>query len=293
MDSFDRWCLFCDFDIRPAPEIAPMPILDDYVDAIIALAEAGGAKRVFEHDNRITRIAHAKRTNLADGSRALAMVITLGDKRGADPAFIHYDEGQARVADKQPGEVKGFSAHCMIKLAPEAGNPGRHKMLLEEVHGIGRTPVTRLLGSVLKEIAKDRGEQFQNPKTKRMNNCRPVVEIHPLRSKEMAEALDDAALFPVELFDTRPVPHFDEHPEFQVRRHQLTIKVKPEPGRTVKQAVSDLAALANQEGYAHMRVSWRLPGDMRGGSAEMQTDLADIGTPRTHSHTKRHFGMLR
>lgn len=278
VDSFDRWCLFCDFEVHASAADAPTPVLDDYVDDIVAWAARGEAKRIFENESRVTRIAEARRVNLEDGSPAVAMLITLGDRRGADPAFIHFENGQARDAEKQEGEVKGVSAHCIIRLTEDQDAGGRYRMFLEEIRGIGRTPVTRLLSTVLREIATDRGERFRNPQTNRMNAYRPVVEVHPRRSREMAAALDTGSFLPVELLDTRPIPAFDENPEYQVRRHQLTVKVRPQAGRTFRQAVSDLAALAHQQGYSHMRVSWRLPGEHRGGSSEMRTDLADIGT---------------
>jgi len=206
------------------------------------------------------------------------MLITLGDRRGADPAFIHFDDGSARDAEKMEGEVKGVSAHCVLSLLPDPQAVGRFRMFLEETRGIGRTPVTRLIGAVLTNIAEDRGERYVNPRTGRQNKYRPIVEVHPRRSREMAQALDEGAFLPVELFDTSPVPAFDENPEYEVRRHVLTVKVRPAPGRTYRQAVSDLAATARDNGYDRMRVSWRIPGQRRGGTSEMATDLADLGT---------------
>ena len=278
VDVYDRWCLFCDFEIHAPGEGAPPPILDDYIDALIAMAASGDAKRIFENENRVTRIADAKRIALPGGAAAVAMLITLGDRRGADPAFIHFDAGLARDAEKMDGEVKGVSAHCILSVVQDPQAVGRFRMFLEETRGIGRTPVTRLIGSVLTDIAEDRGERYVNPRTGRQNKYRPIVQVHPRRSREMAEALDEGAFLPVELFDTSPVPAFDENSEYEVRRHVLTVKVRPAPGRTYRQAVSDLATTARDNGYDRMRVSWRIPGQRRGGTSEMATDLADLGT---------------
>ncbi|HEX7822776.1 MAG TPA: hypothetical protein VF463_19410 [Sphingobium sp.] len=257
---------------------------------MIAMAERGDAKRIFENDNRVTRIAKARRITLADGTPALAMLITLGDRRGANPSFINFEDGNARDPEKLEGEVKGASAHYIIRLVQDDdAAPGRYRMLLEEMHGLGRTPITRLLGTVLKDASKEREDQFRNPETNRINSFRPVVEVYPRRSQEMAAALDGGTFLPVELHDTRRVPAFDENPEYQVRRHLLTVKVKPAPGRTFKEALSDLADKANSEGYSMMRVSWRLPGEKRGGSSEMRTDLADIGTAMFAHRELVHF----
>jgi hypothetical protein len=278
VDSLNRWCLFCDLEVHPSAEHAPQPILSDYVDDLIALVDRGEAKRVFENETRITRIAAAREIKLNDDSPALAMLITLGDRRGSDPTFIHFDEGVARDPEKLEGEVRGVSAHVVIRLTGDPDAVGRYRMLIEEIRGIGRTPVTRLLASCLKEVAENRGDRFRNPTTNRMNAYRPIIEVHPRRSKAMADALDDGAFLPVDLLDTSPVPEFDENPEYSVRRHLLSVKVKPAPGRTIRQAMQDLAATARDNGYDRMRVSWRNPGEQRGGTSEMNTDLADVGT---------------
>lgn len=279
VDSFDRWCLFCDFEVRPSRDIAPQPLLDDYVDELIAMVGRREAKRIFENENRVSRIARARRSTLPDGTPTLEMLVTLGDRRGATPSFIQFDDGDARDAEKFEGEVKGAGAHCILRLVEdEDAPPGRYRMLMEEVRGLGRTPVTRLLGTVLKELSAERGDQFRHPDTHRMNAYRPIVEVHPRKSQEISAALNQSGFLPVELIDTRPVPAFDENPEYQVRRHYLSVKVRPRAGRTFREALSDLAQTASAEGYAHMRVSWRMPGESRGGSTEMRTDLADIGT---------------
>lgn len=279
VDSFDRWCLFCDFEIHASHKAAPQPSLDDYVDDLIAKSNRKEAKRIFEHDNRITRISSARRATLPDGSPCLEMLITLGDKRGATPSFVDFDGGDARDAERFDGEVKGASAHCILRLTEDHDHPSRYRMLLEEVRGLGRTPVTRLLATVLRELSVERGDQFRNPESNRMNALRPVVAVNPRRSQEMAQALSNSASFlPVQLIDTRPIPTFDENPEYSVRRHYLSVKVRPAPGRTLREAMSDLARTANAEGYSKMHVSWRLPGESRGGSVDLRTDLADIGT---------------
>lgn len=276
-DSLIRWCLFCDVQVQPSHPRGPQPDLMDYVDALERRAAAGEALRRFENENRITRIADTRRVDLPDGSPALAFIVTLGDKRGAHPAFIHFDEGIARDAEKQPGEVRGASAHCLLKLQHDDDNPSHHRLLIEEVRGIGRTPITRLLASELKQIAEEQGEVFRDPSDGRQRPFRPVIQVHPRQSKEMSDALAGMASLPVTLIDTSPVLAFDESPEFRVRKHLLTVKVTP-VGRSMTEAVQDLAALGLRQNYDRLRVSWRPRGATRSASSEMATDLADIGT---------------
>ncbi|WP_156025099.1 hypothetical protein [Sphingomonas phyllosphaerae] len=278
VDSLSRWCLFCDLEVHASAEKAPQPDIKDYVADLSALVEEGEAKRVYEKESRVARIAKCRVVDIDDETPGLALLITLGDRRGSDPSFVHFEDGTARNPDKLPGEVKGASAHVVISLIEDMEARGRYRMLIEETRGIGRTPVSRLLASVFKELAEKRGDQFKNPATGRMNAYRPIVEVHPRQSQEMTRALDRGKFLPVELLDTSPVPSFDENPEYQVRRHLLSVKVTPAPGRTFRQAANDLALKAAGAGYDRMRVNWRMPGEMRGGTSEMSTDIADLGT---------------
>jgi hypothetical protein len=269
--------LFCDLELHGNPS-APQIVLAQYVDDIIARADAGLAKRVFENDSRIMRIAKASPVVLPGGAPGLALLITLGDRRGADPSFVHFEEGNARDAEKFEGEVKGFSAHCVLRISDDNHHPGRHRFLMEEVQGIGRTQMSRLLQHVLRQISSDRNERFQNPETGRMNKLVPVLEVLPRQSNAMLHALQHGVFQPVELIDHGAQPAFDANPEFVVRRHNLFVKAKPAVGRTIRQVFNDLKNVAKAEGYDRMRVVWRIPGSNRGGTAEIDTDVADVGT---------------
>jgi hypothetical protein len=253
-DSLRRWCLFCDFELHSSPAAAPAITIEDYVDDIIARSDAGLAKRVFENETKVTRVAKARRVNFANGTPGLAFLVTLGDRRGADPSFLHFDEGAARDAEKFEGEVKGFSAHCVLRTTADHHHPGRYRLLMEEVHGIGRTQLERLLQSVIRQISSDRNERFQNPDTGRMNKLVPVLDILARQSNAMVHALQHGVFQPVELIDFGANPAFDANPEFVVRRHNLFVKAKPAPGRTIRQVLNDMKDVALAEGYDRMRV---------------------------------------
>lgn len=277
-DAFRRWCLFCDLELHSSPPTAPPVALNEYIDDIVARADAGLAKRVFENENRVMRIARATPINLPDGNPALALLITLGDRRGADPSFLNFEEGAARDAEKYEGEVKALSAHCVLRIPQDHNHPGRHRFLMEEVQGIGRTQLSRLLQHVVRQISKDRNERFENPETGRMNKLIPVLDVMPRQSSAMLHALQHGVFQPVELIDHGAMPAFDANPEFVVRRHNLFVKAKPAPGRTIRQVFNDMKDVAHAQGYDRMRVVWRVPGSSRGGTAEIDTDVADVGT---------------
>lgn len=277
-DSKKRWCLFCDLELHSSPPGAPRITLDDYVDDLIARSDADQAKRVFENESRVVRIAKARRISLGNQDPALAILITSGDRRGADPSFVHFDGGVARNPEKLQGEVRAHSAHAIVRLVEDQQHVGRHRMLIEEAEGLGRTQTQRILQHVLRDISKDRNERFLNEETGRHKRLIPVIEVYARQSNAMLHALEHGTFQPVELIDTGTVPAFDANPELTVRRHNLFVKAKPAPGRTVRQVFNDLKDIAHGEGYDRMRVVWRIPGESRGGSAEIDTDVADVGT---------------
>ena len=213
---------------------------------------------------------------MPNGNPGLAMVLTLGNRRGANPSFIHFTRGEARDAERREGEVKGRSAHCIIDLVEKPDLAGHHTMILEDATGIGRTPVTRLLQSQLASLADERDERFESPDTGNMIKLKPVIQVWPQQSRQMQEALERGRLSMVELYDTRPIPTFDEFPEFSVKRRFIRVEVEP-ANDGIRPALERLRILGRREGYGHMKVSWRLP-DGQVANSDVRTDLEDIGT---------------
>lgn len=232
--------------------------------------------RIYERENRVARIAHARLLDLPNGSRALAMVITLGDRRGANPAFVHFRQGHAREAERLEGEVVGVSAHCIVELDEDPDHVGRHRMIIEEARGMGRTPINLLFNSELKAISTGRDERFVNPDTGNPNQVRPVLQIWPQQSRQMQQALENGTLSMIELYDTGQIPAFDEQPEFSVQRRTLKVKVTP-AADGMAGALERLRAIGREQGYTMLKVNWRMPGG-DSGTSETHIDLADIGT---------------
>lgn len=275
-DALNRWCLHCHAEVHSGANNGPRVSFEDYVDDIIARSRQGVAFRVYERDNRVMRLSDARRVKLPNGHDGLATVLTLGDRRGASPSFVHFARGNARDPERRDGEVKGLSAHCLIELREDDDHPGRHRMLLEDATGIGRTPVSRMLRSQLREISKDRDERFKNPDTGRMIQLRPVIEVWPQNSRQMQDALETGALSVVELYDMGKVAAFDEQPEFRVKKRVLKVEVLSPDGK-IQDALDRLKRLGRQEGYGNMKVSWRLR-DGQVASSHVRTDLEDLGT---------------
>ncbi len=276
VDAFSRWCLFCHAEVRSTVRHAPRVRLSDYLDEVLHRVGRGMAFRLHDRETRITRIAEAALIDLPSGSRGMAMVVTLGDRRGATPAFLHFDQGTSREAERLEGEVRGTSAHCVIELDEDPDHVGRHRMVIEESRGIGRTPISELLRSELRQISEDRDERFENPETRGHVQLRPVIDVWPQQSRQMEEALETGRFGMVELYDTQRPPNWDESPEFRFERRVLKVRVQPADGN-FRAAFARLGQQGRAHGYSMMKVNWRLPSGDR-GTSDLRTDLADIGT---------------
>ena len=251
--------------------------LKDFVDAIVDRANAGAAFKRVDKDQKIARIAAAARVPLADRTPGLILVITFGDLRGADPAFVHVQTGEVRPIARAQGEAKGYSAHVLFRLVPEDDNPIRYGVLIEEVSSVGRTIIERLLNSEFAAIAEERGLHFRRDGGKKDIKARPIANLSGRKSVQFDQALEGGRFSPVELIDTKLVKTgIDEAPGFKIKSRQVIVKVRPTAGETMRAALDRLKIVADKAGYDHMRVRWRGEG-AKLESALLPIALQDIG----------------
>ena len=199
VDAFERWCIFYDCDSRVVPPDGPPQALHDYADAIIQRAAAGEAKRTYENGNRVARLAQARKVTLKDGSPGLAFVVTMGDKRGANPSFLHFDGGKARDPEREEGEVLGSSCHCILRLTPDPDHDGRYRLLVEERSRLGRSPLELLFNHELREQADIGNDRFLRQCTGSEVKTRLHVDLNTRQSQQMADAVEQGGFFFIEM----------------------------------------------------------------------------------------------
>ncbi|MGU3313954.1 hypothetical protein ACLBWH_00260 [Sphingomonas sp. M6A6_1c] len=276
-DAHERWFIYYDYDTHVLPEDAPAQHFHDYADEIIRRANNGDVKRTYEKENRVARIAQARRVELRDGTPGLAFVVTLGDRRGSSPSWVHYERGEARDAERWDGEVKGLSCHVLMRLTPDDTKEGRYRMLVEETPHLGRAPLERLLNHELREQAFLTNARFRRRATGSEVKTWVTGNLDARRSQELADAFDRGKFMPIELIDTSVDPTFDEDPEFETRGKKLMVRVSAGEGGFAA-AINKLKARAAAANYGRMKIRWTPPGQTRPVPTEIATDLADIGT---------------
>jgi len=278
LDQFDRSCLFYDFEVLTSPRDGGLMEFARFADDIIARSKAGLAFKLVDKVQKIARVSDAKREVLKDGSPALALVVTFGDRRGADPAFVNFATGGVRPIARGDGEAKGYSAHILFRLQPYDDRPTRYGALIEEVPSVGRTILERLLNSEFAAIAEEKGLHFRREGAKNDIKARPYSFLSGRKSEQFDRALGGGQFSPVELIDTRLVQTgMDEAPGVKVKSRHLTVKITPQPGEAMRAALERLQGIAARAGYDHMRVRWREGADKRLESALLPTALRDIG----------------
>ena len=275
IDRYNRWCLFYDCELVSSPREGPAYLLHQLIDPLLRRVREGLSKKLLDRDSRIVRISEAE-TGDVRGHACLKFVVTMGNQRAADPSFVHFHLGTSRDADRRENEVKGGSAHCLLRLTPTAGHPTRHLLMIEQTTGLGRTTIERLLNSEFEAIATGRGDNFTSPVSGRPISVRPIVHLSGHKSEQMEEALRTGTFAPIELIDTTPDPTWDEQGKFRLKRRIMRVDLVAPPGER-REALEVLSARARQEGYGRMRITWKAPGAQRGNESEIDTDLADVG----------------
>ncbi|OYU72666.1 MAG: hypothetical protein CFE32_23095, partial [Alphaproteobacteria bacterium PA3] len=158
---------------------------------------------------------------VSNGSKKhLALLLSVGDPRGANPVFEHADTAVLREIEKEEREGKAASAHCVISMEPVM--LGRHRVVVEDIRGLGKTRLRDILGSEFKTISERQG-------LSRVNNAGedvptyiiPDLEGHA--SDNMLESLKRSTLSGVWLIDTRSKAVLDEVSGARISRREIKI----------------------------------------------------------------------
>lgn len=198
--AHQRYILHYDFSMTPHPTDAPPLLLEDFVAPLIKRFKNGSAVQAIDDDKRIIRLVDAKIVQTKNKTRALALLITLGDKEKADPGFTNIVSGKVRIPEKDDDEVNGLSVHVVISLEPIEPDSYLYKMVCEDVTGFGRTLIERFIRHEFRVISSDLDFTFDRPGSAGLKT-RPLVELVGHISDTLKDSLKGGRLINVELID--------------------------------------------------------------------------------------------
>lgn len=254
LDSLERYVLLYDLRLRTARKQTEFPSLDELVVALTKRVN-GGKSRIelpaYEGstDAPWLRIKRA-RVDDTNGVKFLQLLFSVGDPRAANPSFEHSETAVLRTVEKLEKEGKALTAHCTIALQENAGK--RHKMMVEDIRGLGRTRLQELLAHEFKAISNEFGLEYTNNSGEQVETY-IIPEIEGYRSEKIKDSIGRGTLTGVYLIDTRSKESLDEVPNAKIARREIKIDL------TDGSLLSAVAQWGAGKKYDRMRLVWNDP----------------------------------
>lgn len=255
LDAYERFVLMYDLTLRTARVSTELPPFSELVDGLLQRIRAKESilnLRPYAEgssDAPWLRIKDGKIVSTGN-AKHLALLLSIGDPRGANPVFEHADTAVLREIEKEEREGKAASAHCVISLKPV--KLGRHRVVVEDVRGLGKTRLRDILGSELKAVS----ERYQ---LSRVNNAGEEVptyiipQLEGYASEDLLASLRRGNLSGVWLIDTSSKAELDEVAGARISRRELKIDVQ---NPTLLTQISEWGKAKN---YDKMRLVWNDP----------------------------------
>lgn len=272
IDALQRFVLMYDLHLRTARKETQMPTLSEMAPALI--------KRVSQNMSRLNlattedntkdspwlTLKRAKKVE-RNGNSFLALLFSIGDPRGADPAFEHSQTGDIRIEPKKIGEGKSVTAHGVLSLTPHGNN--NYKLVLEDVRGLGRSRLRDLLGQEFRKISEEYGLEYTNNAGKNVAT-HIIPELKGYADEKISTALKRSTLSGVYL--TGPADQdMDEIEGAKPTSKQIKFTVVDET------ALEKVRAWANKNHYDKMRITWNDPkGPGKPTSASVDVAQKDV-----------------
>lgn len=153
----ERFVQFHYMDILRRPPHAPViPIGDIYIQ-LKKLVDSNKAYKVYSESNelRILECAHYKENKPKSGlPESIVFLMRFTDTEVGNPAYSKLDKNEVEIKELGRREGVAVSAHiviCCVPVEAPTGTGFRHIFLLEEVPGLGRSNLQKILRYLFKE----------------------------------------------------------------------------------------------------------------------------------------------
>ncbi|NVD44060.1 hypothetical protein [Qipengyuania atrilutea] len=255
LDAYERFVLMYDLTLRTARVETEMPAFREVADAMLSRIRAKQATLVlrpysgYRGEAPWLRIKDGKKI-VRDGEEYLALLFSVGDPRAANPVFEHADTAVLREIEKEEREGKAVSAHCVISLEPVKF--GRHRVIVEDIRGLGKTRLRDILGSELKAVSETYG-------LSRTNNAGEetatyiIPDLEGYASEKIEASLKRGTLSGVWLVDTNSKAVLDEVPEAKIARREIKIDV------AAASMIPKITVWGRERNFDKMRLVWNDP----------------------------------
>lgn len=270
LSNNERWVSFFDFALTPTHPAAPNIPIDDVLNKLQMLVNAGNAVKLYNKGSRALRISAM---NYTAGSSQATLLIQLCDKNGSDPVFGELTTGNLRVEPKLAGEGIAVSSHIVISTGIVKHTADHYKTLVETVPGISKSILEPFLNAVLRDAFS--GSEFINPATKAKCQHRPKLEIFSHGSQTLMDALKGAKLHNIKLVSTKRQGGLDQTAYTELSERTVRYKIVKQPPLKLKERMLEIVRKKGQQsGYSKVSISYSKDGKQASLDLDRNEDAA-------------------
>jgi hypothetical protein len=282
MHNSQRWISFYDIRVTTNKKAASPPLMAEIVQALADRVEEKKALHAIGKETAFLEIAEIR----VNKKRKYAlMLLRISDRTAPDAFFSDPAAGTSRVERKQEGEGRGFGAHLIVSLEPEANRPDTYLMLLEKNHGLHRSHIQRLLQAVLRGQYKEEDEPFtcedvsgarDKEGRPKMVTFRPMLELTGHPSETLVAELEAGVLKGISIVHLHPKQALSGRPWLEASEDILRFKAtSTQPIKKILKDMKSFFADKASKGYQRARVKFQ-KADKTNDSVEFDTATGSI-----------------
>lgn len=271
----ERFIFFYDFgmELRPgkAAEICRPLEFEEILPGLKERFEAEKCVKLINKDNAVVRML-----DLREDADAVSFLIVYADKNSANPAFMNFMTGKAKVLAKEKDEGGAVSAHCVILKRPSSKKPLVYSAAIERVPGVTRS----IIGSFLNAQMREASNFAIRRKDQSPLCCWPGFNIVGQASSQLREALRTGQLKEIELvgyaYDDRGLDQMGRATE---RIH--TLKIKPTETHTADENIhwiNKVSGWGRRKGFHDLKIRYKASTGRTDtvGLSTMKDDVGDF-----------------
>lgn len=266
-----------DLEIAARKNGAAIPSMDDIVPILERMKDDGRTYPI-RADTATMLIGDI---HIDAAQQVVTLLVRLSDKTTPNSVYSNPVVGDFEVHEKQENEGSDFGCHVLISTAQEQGMPNIYTCAVERVSGLPSSLVRRLLSKLLNYEYHDDQSSFSYPHPAgglnqqgqpRMERCCPHIEMRGRPSDSLIADINNGHLTGISLVKTEQVTPIAGAAYLRKKESELRLQIDQNnlPANTWQSLVQ--AFQANSGAYGAAKVSYKVPGNSRTVTVEIDTN---------------------
>jgi hypothetical protein len=215
----------------------------------------------------------------------VTLLVRLSDKSTPNAVYSDPAAGQFNVHVKAANEGSDFGCHVFISTAPEQGMPNIYTCAVERVSGVASDLVRRLLSKLLNFEFKDDPTSFCYPHPAgglnrqgqpRTDRCCPHILLRGRPSDTLIADINNGQISGISLVRAEAVTPIAGAAYLNKKETELRLQVDQNnlPANLWQSLIQ--AFQANSGNYGKARVSYKVPGNDRTVTVQIDTNTGNL-----------------